>query len=109
MPESNTDQQKLKILYFTPSVQKVPIAVGTHSDEGLVEAVEPQVPQEPSVGEGRNEPEVEVGHHHKRCAAHHPAERGTVTGNQVVIDLRPISLRKTKDKYPAEWGDKSQG
>ena len=48
-------------------------ACNTYSDEGLVEAVEAQVPDEPAADERRNEPEVEVGDHQERSATHHPA------------------------------------
>ena len=44
----------------------------TYCDEGLIEAVEAQIPDEPSVGERGDKPQVEVGHYHKRGAAHHP-------------------------------------
>lgn len=47
----------------------------THSDEGLVEAVEAQVPDEPAGDEWRNEPEVEVRHHQEGRAAHHPKKK----------------------------------
>lgn len=52
----------------------------TYSDEGLVEAVETQVPDEPAADERRNEPEEEIGDHQKRSAAHHPAEHKDVSG-----------------------------
>ena len=51
-----------------------PCVLYTHSDEGLVEAVEAQVPDESAVGEGRDIPQVEVRHHHEGSAAHHPGE-----------------------------------
>lgn len=47
----------------------------THSDEGLVEAVEAQVPDEPAGDERRNEPKVEVRHHEEGRAAHHPRKK----------------------------------
>lgn len=49
-------------------------SIRTYGDEGLVEAEEAEVPDEPAVDERGNEPEVEVGDHQKRSAAHHPAE-----------------------------------
>lgn len=49
-------------------------SVHTYGDEGLIEAVEAQVPDEPPADEGRNEPQVEVGDHQERSAAHHPEE-----------------------------------
>lgn len=58
----------------------------THGDEGLVEAVEAQVPDEPPADERRHEPEVEVGHHQERRATHHPrrqGQRSAETGNNI--------------------------
>lgn len=52
----------------------------TYSDERLVEAVETEVPDEPAADERRNEPEVEVGDHQERSAAHHPTEHKGVSG-----------------------------
>ena len=46
----------------------------TYSDEGLVEAVEAQVPDEPPADERGNKPEVEVGDHQERSATHHPKD-----------------------------------
>lgn len=53
---------------------------GTYSDEGLVEAVEAKVPDEPPADERGNKPEVEVGDHQERSAAHHPKEHGHMSG-----------------------------
>lgn len=44
----------------------------TYSDERLIEAVESQVPDEPPADKRWNEPQVEVGDHQERSAAHHP-------------------------------------
>ena len=55
--------------------------LGTHGDEGLVEAVEAEVPDEPAADERRNKPEVEVGNHQERGAAHHPEKHKTLTIN----------------------------
>lgn len=46
----------------------------TYSDEGLVETVEAQVPDEPPTDKRRNKPKVEVGDHQEWSAAHHPGE-----------------------------------
>lgn len=46
----------------------------TYSDEGLVETVEAQVPDEPPTDKRRNKPKVEVGDHQEWSAAHHPRE-----------------------------------
>lgn len=53
----------------------------THIDEGLVEAVEDQVPDEPAVDEGGNEPEAEVRHHQKWSAAQYPVGGGKENEN----------------------------
>lgn len=50
-------------------------SVHTYSDEGLVEAVEAKVPDEPAAAERRNVPEVEVRDHQERSAPHHPVEK----------------------------------
>lgn len=47
----------------------------SYRDEGLVEAVEAEVPDELAICEGRDEPQIEVGDHHKGSAAHHPETR----------------------------------
>lgn len=47
----------------------------TYSDQSLVEAVEPQIPDVPLIDKRWNEPQVEVGHDGKWCAGHHPKEK----------------------------------
>lgn len=49
-------------------------SVHTHGDEGLVEAIEAEVPDEPAATERRNVPQVEVRDHQERSATHHPVE-----------------------------------
>lgn len=64
----------------------------TYSDEGLVEAVETQVPDEPAADERGNKPEVEVGDHQERSASHHPIKQRGMTDK--IIKLNHIFLHK---------------
>lgn len=60
-------------------------SVHTHGNEGLVEAVEAQVPDESAVGERRNKPEVEVGNDQKWSTAHHPGNTSENTNPQIKV------------------------
>lgn len=51
-------------------------AMVTYRDEGLVDAVEAKVPDDPPTEKGRNVPEAEVGDHHERGRGHHPVIKG---------------------------------
>lgn len=44
----------------------------TYCDEGLIEAVEAKVPNEPPADKRRNKPKVEVGDHQEWSATYHP-------------------------------------